>query len=123
MPVRGIRGATTVETNTRKDILAATGDLLAEITAANDFQPDDVAAVFFTTTVDLNATFPALAARMMGWEAVPLMCAHEIDVPGSLRQCIRVLVLVNTDRTAAEIRHVYLRGAVDLRRRVAEDLG
>jgi len=122
MATRGIRGATTSPANTRQDILEATNELLAHIVEANDLVLDDVAAAIFTTTVDLNATFPALAARLMGWEAVPLMCAHEMNVPGSLARCIRVLVLVNTERTAQEMHHVYLRGAAQLRESVARDL-
>ncbi len=122
MMLRGVRGATTAVANTRKDILEATSELLAQVVAANDLRPEDVAAAFFTTTADLNATFPALAARLMGWDQVPLMCSHEMNVPGSLQRCIRVLILVNTDKTAGEIRHVYTRGAANLRESVAESL-
>jgi chorismate mutase len=82
---------------------------------ANGIEPDDVASAIFTTTVDLDATYPALAARQLGWYDVALLCSHEMDVPGGLAKCIRVLVNWNTDRSATEIVHVYLRNAKDLR--------
>ncbi len=113
--VRGIRGATTVEANTREAILEATTELLTALIEANELRADDVASAFFTTTPDLNAEFPAVAARNLGWNHVALMCGHEIDVPGSLRRCLRVLLLVNTTRSQREVEHVYLRGAQVLR--------
>lgn len=116
MPVRGIRGATTVKNNAKEEIVAATKELLAEILKKNDFKIDDVASVVFTTTKDLNAEFPAVAARELGWEITPLLCASEIDVPKSLAKCIRVLLLVNTDQTQKKIKNVYLKEAVNLRR-------
>lgn len=122
MAVRGIRGATTAEANTREAIITSTQELLAEIVAQNQLDLDDVAAAFFTTTRDLTATYPALAARLAGWENVPLMSSHEMEVPGSLEKCIRVMLLVNTDKSNREVKHVYLRGAVGLRERVARDL-
>ena len=85
------------------------------VIALNELEPADVASVIFTTTPDLTATFPALAARDIGWTEVPLLCAHEMAVPGSLQKCVRVMIHVNTTRTAAEIRHVYLKGARELR--------
>jgi chorismate mutase len=112
---RGIRGATTVEANTAEDILEATTDLLSALIRLNDLRPEDVASAIFTTTVDLTATFPALAARDLGWTEVPLLCAHEMDVPGALGHVVRILLHVNTTRSAAEVRHVYLKGARDLR--------
>jgi chorismate mutase len=112
---RGIRGATTAPKNEGPVILDATKRLLLEMTAANGVQSDDVTAVFFTTTPDLNAEFPAAAARALGWQKVPLLCSTEIDVPGRLRSCIRVLVLVNTALSQAQIRHIYLEGAARLR--------
>jgi chorismate mutase len=112
---RGIRGATTVESNDRKKILAATTELLQLLIEKNDLHPDNIASVIFTVTDDLDAEFPAAAARSLGWEETALMCAREIPVPGSLRKCIRVLIHVNTTRSAAEIQHVYLREAVSLR--------
>jgi chorismate mutase len=115
MRCRGIRGATTVDANTREAIFQATRELLSQMVLANDVQPDEVASVFFTTTRDLNADFPALAAREMGWNDVALLCAHEMDVPGSLPMCLRILLHVNTEKRAEEIVHVYLRGARALR--------
>src|SRR4051794_441060 len=85
------------------------------VIALNDLEPEHVASVIFTTTPDLNATFPALAARDIGWTEVPLMCSHEMAVPGSLQKCVRVMIHVNTAKSAAEIRHVYLKGARVLR--------
>ena len=81
----------------------------------NGIKPEDVSSAIFTTTIDLNAAFPALAARQLQWTDVALMCGHELDVPGSLRKCIRILVNWNTTKTAAEIRHVYIKGASKLR--------
>jgi len=104
-----------VATNTAEDILEATTDLLKALIRLNDLAPDDVASAFFTTTADLNATFPALAARELGWTEVPLLCAHEMDVPGALGGVVRVLLHVNTNRAASEIRHVYLGEARSLR--------
>lgn len=112
---RGIRGATTAIANTAEDILEATDELMRTVIALNELDPADVASVIFTTTPDLTATFPALAARDIGWTEVPLMCAHEMAVPGSLQKCVRVMIHVNTIRTAAEIRHVYLKDARELR--------
>ena len=115
MYCRGIRGATTVERNEREEILAATKELLGLLIQQNELRAGDVASAIFTMTGDLDAEFPALAAREMGWTNVPLMCTREIPVPGSLGKCIRILLHVNTTRSAAEIRHVYIRGAVHLR--------
>ena len=112
---RGIRGATTAVANTAEDILEATDELMRTVIALNELEPADVASVIFTTTPDLTATFPALAARDIGWTEVPLMCAHEMAVPGSLQKCVRVMIHVNTTKSAAEIRHVYLKGARELR--------
>ena len=115
MLVRGIRGATTVEANTREAILAAATELLGEIVSANNVDRDHVASVIFSTTPDLNAEFPAVAAREMGWTDIALMCGHEMNVPGSLPRCLRILVHVNTDLGVNEIKHVYLHGARALR--------
>jgi chorismate mutase len=120
MLVRGIRGATTVAANTREEILAATRELLDEMVRANDVRHDHVASILFTTTVDLNAEFPAVAAREAGWTDVALQCMHEMNVPGSLPKCVRILMHVNTDRSAAEIKPVYLHGARQLRRDLVE---
>ena len=115
MYCRGIRGATTVELNDREEILAATTELLQLMMRQNDVHVEDIASAIFTVTEDLDAEFPALGARQLGWEEVALMCAREIPVPHSLSKCIRVLLHVNTTRSAAEIQHIYIRGAVNLR--------
>lgn len=115
MSVRGIRGATTVEVNEPESILEATAELLTELMQANGLQVDDVASAFFTTTRDLNAEFPAVAARRMGWRDAALLCGHEMDVPGSLPMCLRILLHVNTDQEPRKLVHVYLRGATILR--------
>lgn len=115
MLTRGIRGATTVEANTVEAILEATKELLTAMLKANEVDLESVASAFFTTTPDLNAEFPALAAREMGWTNVALLCGHEMNKPGSLPMCLRILIHVNTDKPASEIRHVYLRGARVLR--------
>lgn len=112
---RGIRGATTCEENTREAILEATHDMLVRLIEANGLHPDDIASAIFTTTPDLNAEFPAVAARALGWLDTALMCGHEMAVPGSLQRCIRVLVHWNTERRADEVVHVYIRGAKSLR--------
>ncbi len=112
---RGIRGATTAEENTVKAILAATKELLELIVEANGVKVEDVASIIFTSTPDLTAVFPAQAAREMGWDHIPLLCAQEISVPGSLPRCIRVLILWNTDKGQEEIKHIYLKGAKKLR--------
>ena len=116
MAFRGIRGATTVETNAREAILDATHELLAELIRANNIKKEDVASAFFSTTPDLNAEFPAVAARNgFGWSNVALMCGHEMSVPGSLQMCLRIMLHVNTELSQAEIVHVYQRGAAALR--------
>lgn len=115
MPVRGIRGAITVSKNSREEILEAARELLTAMIEANEINPEDVASATFTTTPDLNAEFPAVAARQMGWTFVPLMCGHEMGVPGSLPLCLRILLHLNTDKGAHDINHVYLRGAAALR--------
>ncbi|MEN9934868.1 MAG: hypothetical protein RLZZ387_1447 [Chloroflexota bacterium] len=112
---RGIRGATTADANTREAILEATRDMLERLIAANDLRPEDIASAIFSTTSDLNAEFPAVAARELGWIDTALFCTHEMAVPGSLSHCIRVLVHWNTTRRADEIVHVYIRGARTLR--------
>ncbi|MBU0671722.1 MAG: chorismate mutase [Candidatus Margulisbacteria bacterium] len=116
MPIRGIRGATTVEKNAKAEILAATKELLTEIQRVNELQIEDIASIVFTVTQDLDAEFPAAAAREMGWQITPLLCNLEINVPGSLPKCIRVLLHVNSQKPQVEIKHSYLRAAVGLRR-------
>lgn len=112
---RGIRGATTATENTREAILEATRELLQQLIAANDIKPEDIASAIFTTTPDINAEFPAVAARELGWLDTALLCGHEMNVPGSLQRCIRVLIHWNTPRRADEIVHVYIRDARGLR--------
>ena len=112
---RGIRGATTVEVNEKKAILAATRELLTLMVEANGIEVEDVASVIFSTTPDLNATFPAIAARQMGWHDSALFCTHEMNVPGALEKCIRVLIHWNTTKGLKEIEHIYIRGAKNLR--------
>ena len=115
MPCRGVRGATTVASNSREEILTATRRLLALMIRRNDLETEDVASAIFSATQDVDAEFPALAARQLGWLDVPLLCMHEINVPGSLPRCIRILVHWNTDKPQSEINHVYIKDAVKLR--------
>jgi len=116
MPIRGIRGATTVPADDPELILQATRELLEGILGENEsMRPEDVASALFTVTDDLASTFPAQAARQIGWELVPMLCAREIPVPNSLSRVIRVLVHWNTDVPQNKITHVYLHDAVKLR--------
>jgi chorismate mutase len=115
MLCRGVRGATTAEANTSEAILQASRELLALLIRLNDIREEDVGGAIFTTTPDLNAEFPALAARQLGWLNTAMICHHELDVPGSLRRCIRVLILWNTNKSLNEITHVYIKGAANLR--------
>ena len=120
--VRGIRGATTADRNTKEAIVEATRELLERLVEENDLDVDDLAAAFFTTTEDLNAEFPAQAARQMGWEYVALINGHEMRVPKTQAQCIRVMLLVNTDKAPQELASVYIRGAANLRERGMEEV-
>jgi chorismate mutase len=116
MPVRGLRGATTADQNEPMAILDATQELLEALLRANPgLRPEDLACAVFTLTEDLNAAYPAEAARRMGWTAVPMLCAQEIPVPGSLPACIRVLLQWNTDLPQQDVRHIYLGDAARLR--------
>ncbi len=115
MACRGVRGATTADANTSEEILKATRQLLALIIRQNGIEAADVASAIFSTTDDLDAEFPALAARQLGWLDVALMCTHELDVPKSMRRCIRVLLHWNTDKPAGQITHVYIKDAARLR--------
>jgi chorismate mutase len=119
MPVRGIRGATTADGDTPEAITAATDELLRALVEANDIQPSELAFAYFTTTRDLVAEFPARAARELGWLDVPLLCGHDMDVPlpnpRAVAQCIRILLLYNTDRPQSAMRHVYMRGATAIK--------
>jgi chorismate mutase len=116
MAVRAVRGATQVDRDDRQEILDATTELLREILARNGLSQEDLISVVFTATNDLTAEFPAYAARQMGFSDVPLLCATEIAVPGSMPRVLRVLAHVETDRPRAEITHAFLRGAAALRR-------
>ncbi|MBN6188605.1 chorismate mutase [Aneurinibacillus sp. BA2021] len=116
MAVRGIRGAITVAANEGTLILEATERLIRQMIAANEVEADDVASVIITVTNDLNAVFPARGARAIpGFDLVPLMCSNEIPVPGSLEKCIRVMMLVNTEKASRDVHHVFLEGATVLR--------
>lgn len=119
MAVRGIRGATTAEMNTAEAIVEATTELLDELIRLNDLQPEEIAFAYFTTTTDLDAEYPALAARRLGWVDVPLLCGNDMPVAGpnarSIPKCIRVLLLYNTERRQNEMRSAYLRGAEAIR--------
>jgi chorismate mutase len=120
VPVRGIRGATTVDANEADRIVEATEELLKGLTALNDIDVEEIAFAYFTVTTDLDAEFPALAARRLGWVDVPLLCGYDMLVkqpnPRGLALCIRVLLLYNTDRAQREMRHAYLRGAQAIKR-------
>lgn len=112
---RGVRGATTVACNTAEDILERTDELLRALVALNGFAADDIGSAIFTTTTDLTATYPAIAARDLGWTDVPLLCSHEMEVPGALPRVVRVLIHINTTRGPRDLRHVYLNDARSLR--------
>jgi chorismate mutase len=112
---RGVRGATTVDVNDREEILKGTRQMLALMIRRNNIDPEDVCSAIFTVTKDIDAEFPALAARQLGWINVPLLCGYEISVGGSLPLCIRVLLHWNTSKTASEVQHVYMRSAERLR--------
>jgi len=120
MVCRGVRGATTVSENSREAILRETRRLLALMIRLNGIEAEDVASAIFTTTIDLNAEYPALAARQLGWMDAALLCGHEMNVPQGLPRCVRILVHWNTTKSAAEIQHVYLGEAKSLRPDKAE---
>lgn len=113
--VRALRGATTVDHDDPGEITERVQELLTEVMARNGLQLDDVISVIFTATTDLVSVFPATAARGIGFGAVPLLCASEIPVPGAKPRCLRVLLHVQSERAQAELHHVYLRDARDLR--------
>ena len=120
MPVRGIRGATTAAANESSAIVEVTEELLRELVRRNDLDVDEIAFAYFTTTPDLDAEFPAYAARRLGWLDVPMLCGHDMAVrqpnPRGISLCVRVLLLYNTDRAQREMRHAYLRGAQAIKR-------
>jgi chorismate mutase len=119
--LRALRGATTVAGDDSEAIVSATAELLTEMLERNGVAGDDLVSMVFTATSDLRAEFPAAAARRIGISHVPLLCAQEIDVPGSVGRCVRVMVHLYTARPAAELRHVYLRGARHLRADLSEE--
>ncbi len=112
---RGLRGATTVTSNDKDEILEATRELLSMMVRVNDIDVDDIASVYLTTTEDLDATYPAFAARQLGWFDLALLCGHEMVVPDGLPLCIRVMIHWNTSKSPADIGHIYLRDAKSLR--------
>lgn len=120
MSVRAIRGAIQAEENSVVSISAATKELLLAILEENNLSRGEIISVILTATPDLNATFPAAAAREIGFESVPLLCAVEIDVPGALSRVIRAMVTVNTEVGASEISHIYLGGAKALRKDIPQ---
>jgi len=115
MGCRGIRGATSVEENGEREILDATRELLERMVAENGIAPETIVSVFFTATGDLDAAYPARAAREMGWHQTPLLCAQDMDVPTGVPRCVRVMIHVETDRTPEQLRHIYLGEAQSLR--------
>ncbi len=119
---RGVRGATTVLSNSANEIEKSAEELLALMIRINGIEPEEVASLIFSTTPDLNATFPSIAARRFGWNDVALMCVHELDVPGALPRCLRILLHWNTTKSASEIKHVYVKGATSLRPEFGENL-
>ena len=115
MWLRGVRGATVVRENTKEAILEATREMLQKLIEANGMAAEDICSAFFSTTSDLNAEFPAVAARGLGWTDCALMCFHDMTVPGALARCVRVMVHWNTAKAAKDIKHVYMNGAEKLR--------
>jgi len=113
---RGIRGATTLQADTKEEIQKATVELLNKMLEENDIKKEDIAFAIFTTTTDIKAAFPAKFARIdCGFNFVPMMCYHELDVKDSLKMCLRILLNINTTKTQKDIKHIYLKGAAALR--------
>lgn len=125
MPVRGMRGATTAEANTAEAILSATEELLQAMVRANQLDPAEIACAFLTTTPDLDAEFPAAAARRLGWDQVALLCGHDMNVsapnPRAIPRCVRVLLLYNSERPQVSFLPVYLRGAIAIRAEIERE--
>ena len=117
--LRGIRGAVTVKKNKKDEMVSSTLSLLKKMVSINKIKTEDIASAIFSVTKDLNAEFPAIAARRIGWLYTPLMCTYEVNVPGSLKRCIRVLIHVNSNKSQASMKHVYLGEA----KRLRPDLG
>jgi len=122
MLVRGIRGAITVDSNNKEEIIKKTKELLVTLKKENDFMIEDIVSTFFSVTPDLNAAFPAQAARELNWDRVPLFDMKEINVPGSLPRCIRILIQINCQKSQAEMKHCYLRGARILRKDLMNEI-
>ena len=120
MAVRAVRGATQLDVDERDHLLASVEELVTELLRQNDLRTDDLVSMLFTATPDLHAEFPAVAARSLGIGDVPLICAQELDITGAMPRVIRVMVHAETSRARADVRHVYLRGAVALRRDLAQ---
>lgn len=120
MAVRAIRGAVQVEADERQAILEGTAELVTQVMGRNELTTDDVISVIFTATPDLRAEFPALAARSLGFQEVPLLCCTEIHVPGAMPRVVRLMMHVETGRTRSQVQHVYLRGAAALRLDIAQ---
>ena len=115
--IRGVRGAITLEENTKEEIKKATLELLNEMLKKNDIKTDDIANAFFSATSDINADFPAKYARLYcGFQYVPMMNYNEMEITGSLKMCLRILLNINTNKTQQEIHHIYLKGASTLRK-------
>ncbi len=121
MLVRGIRGAITADSNTKEEIIEKAKELLITLKKENDFKIEDIVSIFFSVTPDLNAAFPAQAARELGWNRVPLFDIQEIEVPGSLPKCIRILIHINCQKSQTEIKHCYLRRAETLRKDLVKE--
>ena len=122
MLVRGIRGAITVDSNNKEEIIKKTKELLVTLKKENDFMIEDIVSTFFSVTPDLNAAFPAQAARELNWDRVPLFDMQEIEVPGSLPKCIRILIQINCQKSQTEMKHCYLRGARILRKNLMNEI-
>lgn len=120
MKIRGVRGATQVRENSCEEIASAVTELLNKMISENGINKEDLVSIIFTATPDLTADFPAVAARALGLGDVPLLCAVEIDVPGSLTRVVRVLMHLNTEKSLSEVRHIYLHGAAALRKDIAQ---
>ena len=120
MAVRAVRGAVQISGNDRDEILAGTTELVTEVMSRNELSTEDVISVLFTATPDLTAEFPALAARKLGFQEVPLLCASEIDVPGAMPRVVRLMMHVETSKPRSALQHVYLRGAAAQRLDIAQ---
>ena len=120
MAVRAVRGAVQLDVDEREHLLESVQELVRSVMSANGFDVEDLISVLFTATPDLHSEFPALAARELGLGDVPLMCTQELDIAGAMPRVVRLMAHVETDKARADIQHVYLRGAVALRRDLAQ---